>query len=328
MPKTRDVEHLDTDQDQGLGVSVALIEVQDYSLNGWDDPNRGDERSRYYCENLEDGNILFFPQTPFPLAADARALLTQVRQTNSAHTKNISYRPKQDRVRGLAAGHDQRPRLREIMRAYSQNVARFVTDFLRPYAGGWQLDFASFRSVEERGRVLAPKARNDLLHVDAFPTRPTNGKRILRVFTNVNPDEPRIWLTAASFEALAERFASDAGLHQFAEGAHAWHHLLRQLASSMRTALGRPNHSRYDRFMLGFHDYLKANRAFQHGSKIRREFPPNSTWIVFTDMVSHAVLSGRFALEQTFILNRDHLMQPQKAPVEILERLCGTSLTH
>src|SRR5437764_4867581 len=44
-------------------------------------------------------------------------------------------------------------------------------------------------------RQLAQKSRNDLIHVDAFPTRPTNGNRILRVFSNISPDIPRVWVT-------------------------------------------------------------------------------------------------------------------------------------
>ena len=43
-------------------------------------------------------------------------------------------------------------------------------------------------------------------------------------------------------------------------------------------------------------------------------------------MVSHAVLSGRYALEQTFIVARDSLALPEKAPIAILERLAGTRL--
>ncbi len=58
------------------------------------------------------------------------------------------------------------------------------------------------------------------------------------------------------------------------------------------------------------------------------EFPPNSTWIVFTDMAPHAALSGRFALEQTFLVPRDALLLPKKAPVQILEELSGAPLTN
>jgi hypothetical protein len=85
--------------------------------------------------------------------------------------------------------------------------------------------------------------------------------------------------------------------------------------------------SAYDRFMLGFHDYLKFNGEYQEScAKYRFEFPPDSTWMVFTDVVPHSVLSGRFALEQTVIVRRDTLAGRENAPIEILQGLCGRPL--
>ncbi|HWC64870.1 MAG TPA: Kdo hydroxylase family protein, partial [Thermoanaerobaculia bacterium] len=55
-------------------------------------------------------------------------------------------------------------------------------------------------------------------------------------------------------------------------------------------------------------------------------FPPGSSWVVYTDTVSHAVLSGRFALEQTFLIARRSLAAPDRAPIAVLERLAGRAL--
>lgn len=72
---------------------------------------------------------------------------------------------------------------------------------------------------------------------------------------------------------------------------------------------------------------MKENQEFQQScSKAQLEFPPGSCWIVFTDMVSHAVLSGQFALEQTFLVPRGALLTPDEAPLYVLERLCGQIL--
>jgi hypothetical protein len=49
--------------------------------------------------------------------------------------------------------------------------------------------------------------------------------------------------------------------------------------------------------------------------------------MVFTDTVSHAVLRGQYALEQTFIVARESLALPERAPIAILERLAGTPLS-
>ncbi|HEY6936865.1 MAG TPA: Kdo hydroxylase family protein, partial [Terriglobales bacterium] len=85
--------------------------------------------------------------------------------------------------------------------------------------------------------------------------------------------------------------------------------------------------STYDEFMLRFHDWLKESSRFQSSAeKTRLSFPPLATWLVFTDGVPHAALSGQFALEQTFIIPPAALVCPDAAPVHILEKLCGRRL--
>ena len=80
--------------------------------------------------------------------------------------------------------------------------------------------------------------------------------------------------------------------------------------------------SPYDAFMLNFHNFLKENEEFQKiCHKDHWEFPPHSCWIVFTDQVSHAATAGQYALEQTFIVPRTALVDPQKAPISILEKI-------
>src|SRR5207249_10289554 len=79
------------------------------------------------------------------------------------------------------------------------------------YEEGWRMDFASHRTQEEQGRQLRQHARNELLHVESFPTRPTQGDRILRIFPNINPARPRVWLTTETFEGLAQSFLGPGG---------------------------------------------------------------------------------------------------------------------
>ena len=88
--------------------------------------------------------------------------------------------------------------------------------------------------------------------------------------------------------------------------------------------LSNPLRSPYDEFMLRMHNFLKENEDFQKNCKKDHwEFPPNSCWIVFTDLVSHAATSGQHALEQTFLVAKNGLARPEKAPVNILERMMG-----
>ena len=301
---------------------MSLVQINDYDSNGWRDGSDASARAASYCERLESGQVLFFEGVPFDLPDAHREFLLAQRQTGSVFHKNISYRPKLKKIRGLSAGSDAR-RLQEIMEHYSAETTRFVSDFLAPYAGKLELDFASFRPLEEKGRDLPFKKRNDLLHVDSFPTRPTKGARILRVFTNINPLESRVWNVAEPFDLLAERYAGKADLNKFAS----------KKSSSVARVLNRiglpvGDHSAYDKFMLHFHDYLKANEDFQANcDKVRLEFPPGSTWLVYTDGVPHAALSGRFALEHTYIVPVGALVAESKAPISILEAMCREKLS-
>ncbi len=285
----------------------------------------GEPSPRHY-EQLEAGNILFFPQSPTPLSEEDCQFLLSQRQAEGAYYKNIAYRPSDDTVTGTARG-GERQKLHQILKNYCFEACQFVARLLPRYAVRWRLDFTSFRPLEEEGRNLSLHSRNDLLHVDAFPTRPTHGDRILRFFTNLNRSKPRIWITTENFEALARRFADDARLRG---GAHrynsAWRRALGRIAETI--GLRQFAASPYDNLMRHFHNFLKENREFQESCpKERVEFPPRSSWLVFTDMVSHAVLSGQFALEQTLIVPWRAQLKPELSPLNVLERLTGTSLT-
>jgi hypothetical protein len=286
----------------------------------------GSELSLHHYGQLEAGNILFFARTPIDLPEEDYSFLMNQRQTGAAYHKNIAYRPSQDVVTGMARGSDQET-MRRVMHRFSQQAAQVVSGTFARYAVGWKIDFASFRPFEEEGRDLSLHARNDLLHFDAFPTRPTHGDRILRFFVNLNPRRPRVWLTGDGFNELAARFAGEAGLVRM--GRRAASPFGRQLAKLGRAVhLAQFPRSPYDTAMHRFHNFLKENEEFQRNcTKQRWEFPPRSSWLVFTDMVSHAVLSGRMALVQTFIIPRRQMLHPEQAPAGVLERLAGVPLT-
>jgi hypothetical protein len=243
--------------------------------------------------------------------------------------KNIAYKTNIDRVSGLEDPTEAET-IRVAMREYSRRALEFMTRILPSYARSWKVDYASFRSIEERGRTLPLTKRNDLLHVDAFPTRPVFGDLILRCFTNVHREQPREWLTAEPFAWLAPREARNAGLDRFANAGESALHKARRAATRALNKAGVPvvDRSSYDAFMLHFHDWLKSNETYQRNCpRYRFNLPPGSTWLVFTDMVPHAVLGGRLALEQTVIVSRDSLADRENAPSSILEKIAGKVLT-
>jgi len=301
-------------------------EVTDYRYpQGW---TNGAARARHYCEELEKGEIIYFNGVPYEFPKEAQEFLLSQKQSRFRHHKNISYRPTQDKLRGSSNDDpEDAERLHRLMRDYSRHVTEFLTNFLSPYAGKWTLDYASFRPLEEAGRDLSLHKRNDLMHVDAFPSRPTRGGRILRVFTNVNPNRPRVWETTGGFAPLAEKLAERAGMPKFAKSARSPFRPIKKVVGPFLKPFGVPNRSAYDSFMLRFHDYLKENEEYQtKWSKSRLEFPPFSTWMVYTDTVPHAVMSGQFALEQTYIVPLGAMVAPEHAPIRILETMCGCAL--
>ena len=208
--------------------------------------------------------------------------------------------------------------LRSVMMRFAASCKALLHNMLPCYATGLQQARTSFRPVEIAGRSTSWRKDDTRLHVDSFPSSPTRGNRILRVFSNVNPQgQSRTWRLGESFEDVARRFLPS--LPGPVWGAS---HVLNLLG------ITKGRRSTYDHFMLRLHDRMKADLAYQSAVAQRvHEFHPGSTWIVFTDQVSHAAMSGRCALEQTFHLPVDCMLDQSQAPLRILERLLGRKLT-
>ena len=276
---------------------MSWIQITDFDrANGWGNAADAEARARRYCEQLEEGKILYFDQAPFELPAEECEFLRTQKQSGLAIFKNVSYRPKPDLITGAAKDDPLNiARLHQIMRDFSRRAVKFADRFLLPYADRRQIDYASFRPVEEQNRNLPLHKRNDLVHIDSFHTRPTNGGRILRIFTNINPKQNRVWQICEPFEPLAHKLANEAGLRKYAAGAYSPVRKLRRTFAPIFRTIGVRgiDRSPYDQFMLHFHDWLKESRDYQDGSaKERLEFPPGSAWIVYTDTVPHAVVSA------------------------------------
>jgi len=206
-------------------------------------------------------------------------------------------------------------------------VTRFVSQFLSPYANNLIMDFASFRPLEEEGRDLPLRKRNDLLHTDAFPTRPTRGWRILRFFHNIHPSRTRNWVVGEPFPRVVGAFAPGRLALPHPDGPVT--RTAKQVAQATGLAGLVPQWKRtpYDEFMMQLHNAMKADSAFQAGcTRQQVEFAPGSSWMVYTETVPHAVLSGQYALEQTFLVDPAAMVTPDSAPIAILENMTGARL--
>lgn len=264
---------------------------------------------------LEQGSVLFFPQLSFSMEEQERQFLSP---TLVGKSKNVSFDSSTEELRGSNAANEEIRRLQAMM----QRFAIYTNDLLATLFPAYQESLiqgrTSFRPVEVTGRTTSWRKDDTRLHVDSFPATPVQDKRILRVFTNINPHgQGRHWRLGEPFEHIANRFLPSISSPVWGSSQ------LLQLCG-----ITKSRRSVYDHFMLQIHDRMKKDLDYQsEADQIDYEFPADSTWITFTDQVSHAVMSGQYLMEQTFYLPVNSMLDPAYAPLQILERLSGRKLT-
>jgi 3-deoxy-D-manno-oct-2-ulosonic acid (Kdo) hydroxylase len=263
---------------------------------------------------LENGSVLLFPHLAFPLKEYEAQFLSP---TIVARRKHVSLDGVAGPVRGSRLEAAATSQLEAMMRRFAQCSHDLLSSLLPPYKAGLAQGRTSFRPAEIDGRSTAWCKDDTRLHVDSFPSSPVQGKRILRVFCNVNPHgRSRTWRIGEPFERVARRYVPAVSDPLWGSS-----RLLRwcRVTKSRRSA--------YDHFMLQLHDRMKADLAYQAGAEqITYDFPPGCTWMVFTDQISHAAMAGQYVLEQTFYVPVTSMQDHTRSPLRILERLTGRAL--
>jgi hypothetical protein len=266
------------------------------------------------ADSLEMGKLLYAPRLPFELTEAERRFLSP--DCLDGNSKNVSFRPDSGVLKGTRCQGPERDELLGMLQRYYNQASDLLKALCPGYANYLTPGFTSFRPAEIAGRTTSWRHDDTRLHVDAFPSRPMQGLRILRVFTNVNPQTPRVWRVGEKFEQVAAKFLP--GIKPPLPGTASLLHWLR-IAKGRRTA--------YDHYMLGIHDRMKADQSYQSQvSQTELAIPPGTTWVCYTDSVSHAAMSGQFAFEQTFYLPVSAMKDPERSPLRVLERLVGQPL--
>jgi hypothetical protein len=263
---------------------------------------------------LENGSVVMLPGLAFALSADERKLLDP-RILGKA--KNVSYTPATKKLGGTVCTGAEAETLRALIARYSSCAHQQMLALFPHYEKTLKVGRTSMRPAEIAGRKTSWRSDDSRLHVDAFPTLPTYGERIIRVFCNVNPyGKPRVWRLGEPFEDVARRFLP--GIKPPFPGSAQvlhWLHLTKKLRSP------------YDHYMLQLHDAMKSNTEYQQSvGQTPIEFVPGTTWITFSDSVSHAALAGQHQFEQTFNLPVTAMLDVNKSPLRILERLTARPL--
>ena len=285
--------------------------IEELPISKWRGPFDTDVKARA-LDALESGSVLYFPQLPFLLLGSETEFLDA--KVADGKSKNISLDHTSGKMQASSLTGERAARLAAMIERFGSSAAELVRDLL-PYHHVERAR-TSFRPVQVKGRSYSKISDDRLLHIDAFPTRPMHGRRILRFFANVAPTSPRHWHVGQPFEEFAQRFLPRVGPHFPGKS---WLY--------GKLGVTRGQRSLYDELMLSMHDAGKLDNDFQSTSPHRNViFAPGSCWLVYTDQVLHAALGGEFALEQTFHLDVAQMASPEKAPVRILERLSGKAL--
>ena len=266
-------------------------------------------------EALEAGKVLYLPRLRFEVRPEEQRFLST--RWSDGKSKNIYLRGKERRLRGAAGEEKDLVQLCAMLERFGRQAQQLVCALFPQYLPHLEFGNTSFRPFEIEGRASSWRKDDTRLHPDAFPSNPTHGARLLRVFTNVNPDgKPRVWRVGEPFGDMAARILPRARSQWPGEAAvlHALH-------------VTKRRRSAFDHYMLELHDRVKADLDYQREAPQQRvEFPPGSTWIVFSDQVLHAVMSGSMMLEQTWMLPVNGLRHPETAPLRVLERMTGRAL--
>jgi hypothetical protein len=291
-----------------------MSQIVELPVARWN-PEPGREESRRYVAELEAGKVLYLPQLAFVLEPQEKRFLDP--RWSNARAKNISYEPARGEIKGAIGNASDLEDLRRMVERFHLSAVGLVRGLFPAYTARLRIARASLRPQPVEGRLSSWRKDDTRLHVDAFPSRPNRGERILRVFSNVNAGtEPRVWRVGEPFESLAQRM-----LPRLRRPVPGSAFLLQQLR------ITKSRRSAYDHYMLQMHDTMKADLEYQRTvPQETMAFPPGCTWICFSDQTSHAAMSGQHLLEQTLHLPVEGLYEPLSSPLKVLERLSGRAL--
>jgi hypothetical protein len=279
---------------------------------------------------MERAEVVFYERCPIELPNPADLEFMRTGLPRELQVKNISYHPESDSIPRFEAAPDVAQRIEKLLRTHGQRVEAFLRRSCPDFVPNWTLGTTSFRSIEEQGRKLKPRSSNELVHIDAGAYGATNGARILRFFVNIHPERDRVWGTKGSFNAIMGRHPELWGAARAGKsGVTIDKGPIDKLYSGLVGAVGKLyplarvlDSSPYDRSMRRIHNFMKENPEFRDSRENYQEihFPPLSAWMVFTDGISHSVLTGQYALVTTVLVPLANCRTPALTPYHVLAR--------
>jgi len=286
------------------------------------------ELRRKAIETLEGGGVIYLPKSGFELSERERELISDTANILTREPDVQDGRPTIifDPALGRIKKYHYAQVRGKMMRAQVRDSARPDIEAIMARYGKWTEDvinqlLPSYQQTLDRKRVTyRPFARNSTqsLHIDSSYGYPTQGRGMLRVFSNINPaNRLRIWQLGEPFEPFVRRFLPSVRLSK-----PSW-------VSSILARLGIVDgtKTKYDQYVAALRALGIRDKEYQRTAPRQvMEFPVGSSWIAITDLVLHGAISGQHSLDRTFYLPVEAMNDPSRSSLRILERLTGEAL--
>ena len=231
---------------------VMETNIYQVDVNNWS-AKFDSENQLATLQALESGKVIYLPRLAFRLLDNEKEFLTDEFANRKMSAKSIKFAANQEKIWGVAIEGEQLNSLKAMISRYGQNAQILLANLFPQYRQALVPGNTSYRPVEAKDRAQSKRHDDRLLHVDSFPSRPSDGNRILRVFTNVHPaGRVRTWRVGESFQRVAEEFVPR--IKPQLPGSAAMLQLLK-ITKSKRSA--------YDHYMLRLHDKMKLDDNYQ-----------------------------------------------------------------
>ncbi len=266
---------------------------------------------------LESGRIVLLRGLAFELSAAEQELIQnrdvilpgQKERDSRIGRPTLILDPDRGTIEKTKIQGDARRAVEAMMQRFSSWSANAVATLLPTYSATLERDRVTYRPCDRS----VPQG----MHVDSSYSRPTRGRGMLRLFTNINATgRPRVWQVGEPFEPFVSRFLPRTKrVSTF--GSWFLH----------RLGITRARQTAFDRLMADIREIAKGDAAYQDSApRSIVEFPSGSSWLAITDLAVHGAISGQHSLDQTYFLPVSSMRDPSRSSLRILERLTGRAL--
>ncbi len=153
-----------------------MSSIEHFDINSWE--YLINQQTQLNAVNaLENGKVIFMPQLSFAINENEQHLLSP---SYLKDKKNISYNKLNGQLRGVTCSETDKILFTQLCDRYATYSKQLIHQLFPMYTKAFLTGRTSFRPAEIYGRKAPSYKKDDTrLHVDAFPSSPTHGKRIL-----------------------------------------------------------------------------------------------------------------------------------------------------